>query len=89
MLFGPGNSFSYQSQGQGVDLNQEVSIIDNIQMGRLFQGEHQGVPVTYTVQTNGKESLTSLHYEGESRNRDIISLRFIMMAFVIAKNDFF
>ena len=71
MLFGPGNSFSYQSQGQGVDLNQEVSIIDNIQMGRLFQGEHQGVPVTYTVQTNGKESLTSLHYEGESRNRDI------------------
>ena len=42
-----------------------------IQMGRLFQGEHQGVPVTYTVQTNGKESLTSLHYEGESRNRDI------------------
>ena len=71
MLFDPGNSFSYQSQGQGVDLNQEVSIIDNIQMGRLFQGEHQGVPVTYTVQTNGKESLTSLHYEGESRNRDI------------------
>ncbi len=70
-LFGPGNAFSYQSQGQGVDLNQEVSIIDDIQMGELFQGEYQDVPVTYTVQTNGKERLTSLHYEGESRNRDI------------------
>lgn len=70
-LFGQGNSFSYQSQGQGVDLNQEVSILDEIQMGYLFQGEHQNVPVTYTVQTNGKENLTSLHYEGESRNRDI------------------
>lgn len=70
-LFGQGNAFSYQSQGQGVDLNQEVSIIDEIQMGYLFQGEYQSVPVTYTVQTNGKENLTSLHYEGESRNRDI------------------
>lgn len=70
-LFGQGNSFSYESQGQGVDLNQEVSIIDEIQMGYLFRGEHRNVPVTYTVQTNGKENLTSLHYEGESRNRDI------------------
>lgn len=40
-------------------------------MGYLFQGERRNVPVTYTVQTNGKENLTSLHYEGESRNRDI------------------
>ena len=70
-LFGSGNAFSYQSQGQGVELNQEISIVDDIQMGALFQGEYRDVPVTYTVQTNGKESLTSLRYEGESRNRDI------------------
>lgn len=67
-LFGEGNRLEYRNEAQTFDPRRQTWLKDEIAMEHLFTGQNAGLPLEYTIDTNGKEHLDDVRYSTETRS---------------------
>lgn len=70
-LFGDGNLMDYHSEGGAAEIHRRTSMTDALHMEHLFAGGHEDTPISYTIQTNGKERLDHLEYKSKTSSNKV------------------
>lgn len=70
-LFGEQNVMKYAREGGSVEVHHTTRLTDIIYMEHLFTGINQGIPITYRIQTNGKEQLYDVQYTSETHSSSV------------------
>lgn len=70
-LFGENNTMTYRWDGSALQVHRTTQLSDTIRMGRLYTGVNRNLPITYCIQTNGKEQLNDVRYTSETRSPKI------------------
>lgn len=70
-LFGEGNRIDYHSEGGAAEIHRRTSMTDALRMAHLYAGGHQETPISYTIQTNGKEQLDHLEHKSETSSAKV------------------
>ena len=71
ILFGEQNVMKYSQQGGSVEVHHNTRLTDTIHMEYLFTGINRDIPITYKIQTNGKEQLYDVQYTSETYSSSV------------------
>lgn len=71
VLFGEGNLMDYHSEGGAAEIHRRISMTDTLRMAHLYAGGHEETPISYTIQTNGKEQLDHLEQKSKTTSAKV------------------
>lgn len=70
-LFGQQNIMKYSQQGGSLEVHHQTRLSDSLHLEYLFTGINRDIPITYRIQTNGKEQLYDVQYTSETHSSSV------------------